>query len=93
VPYQPITSPGRVSEGRTIQVEGPKFVLERWSGREHAVTLPEGKTGWLIPVTGSGSVAGVDFKAGECVTVTGSEQVVLGDDADVLFAYSGTTRI
>ena len=68
-------------------------MLERWSGREHAVTLPEGKTGWLIPVTGSGSVAGVDFKAGECVTVTGSEQVVLGDDADVLFAYSGATRI
>lgn len=93
VPYQPIVSPGVVSEGRTIQVEGPKFVLERWSGQEHAVTLPEGRTGWLIPITGSGSVAGVAFKAGECVTVTGSETIEASADADLLFAYAGDTRI
>lgn len=93
VPYVPIVSPGVVSEGRTIQVEGPKFVLERWTGGTHGVTLPEGRTGWLIPITGSGSVAGVAFKAGECVTVTGSETIESSADADMLFAYPGTTRI
>ena len=92
-PYVPIAPPVEVETGRTIMVEGPKFVLERWSGQEHAVTLPEGRTGWLIPITGSGSVAGVAFKAGECVTVTGSERIEASDDADLLFAYAGDTRI
>ena len=66
---------------------------ERWKGGEHVVNLPEGRTGWVIPITGSGSVADVAFKAGECVTVTGSESIETSADADVLFAYSGTTRI
>ena len=93
VPYHPITSPGDAGEGRYIQVEGPKFVLERWRPGEHRVSLPEGKTGWLVPITGSGEVAGVGWKAGQCVTVTGDEVVHAGDDADVLFAYSGTRRM
>ncbi|KQU58042.1 phosphoheptose isomerase [Sphingomonas sp. Leaf339] len=92
-PYQPIVSPGPVGEHRTILVEGPKFVLERWTGGEHAVTLPEGKTAWIVPIAGSGEVAGVAFKAGECVTMTGSETITAGADADYLFAYPGTTRV
>ncbi|WP_267395094.1 MULTISPECIES: class I mannose-6-phosphate isomerase [unclassified Sphingomonas] len=92
-PYQPITSPGVVSDDRKILVEGPKFVLERWTAGTHAVALPEGKTAWIVPITGSGDVGGVAFKAGECVTVTGSETVTTSADADVLFAYPGVTRI
>ncbi|HEU0066133.1 MAG TPA: class I mannose-6-phosphate isomerase [Sphingomonas sp.] len=91
--YRPITSPGPVADGRTILVEGPKFVLERWSGGDHTVALPEGTTGWLVPITGSGNVAGVAWKAGECVTVTGSETISAGADADMLFAYPGVRRI
>lgn len=92
-PYQPIPSPGPAGEGRTILTEGPKFVLERWSGGERHVALPEGTTGWLVPITGKGAVAGVDWQAGECVTVEGSETVTTSADADVLFAYPGTQRI
>lgn len=92
-PYVPVAPPLEIETGRTIMVEGPKFVLERWKGGEHVVNLPAGKTGWVIPITGSGSVADVAFKAGECVTVTGSESVETSADADVLFAYPGTTRI
>ncbi len=91
-PYRPIASPGEVEPGRTIQVEGPKFVLERWTGGR-SVALPEGTTGWLVPIKGSGSVAGVDWQAGECVTVTGSETIEASGDADLLFAYPGTARI
>jgi mannose-6-phosphate isomerase len=91
-PYRPITSPGPAGDGRTILVEGPKFVLERWSaGRD--VTLPVGTTGWLVPVKGEGEVAGVPFHEGECVTVTGSERVTAGEGADLLFAYPGTARV
>ncbi|MFG6281589.1 phosphoheptose isomerase [Sphingomonas sp. S6] len=92
-PYQPIVSPGAAGEGRDILVEGPKFVLERWTGGDHQVALKDGQTGWLVPIRGSGEVAGVAFKAGECVTVTGSETITSSTDADLLFAYPGTQRI
>ena len=92
-PYTPIVSPGAAGEGRFVQVEGPKFVLERWAGGEHPVKLPEGKTGWLVPIRGSGEVAGTAWRAGECVTVTGEEVVKANGDADLLFAYPGTARM
>ena len=38
-------------------------------------------------------MAGVAFKAGECVTVTGSETITSSADADLLFAYPGTQRL
>ena len=93
VPYRPIVSPGAAGERRFIQVEGPKFVLERWTGGDHAVALPAGTTGWLVPVTGSGEVGGVPFHAGQCVTVQGDERVAASDDAVMLFAYPGTRRM
>ena len=92
-PYVPITSPGQVAPDRRILVEGPRFVLERWPGGDHAIALPEGKTGWLVPITGEGEVAGVAFKAGECATMTGSETVSTSADADLLFAYPLAKRI
>ncbi len=91
-PYRPVAPPREVQPGRTILVEGPKFVLERWTaGRE--VALPEGTTGWLVPIKGDGSVAGVDFAAGECVTVSGVETIAAAGEADLLFAYPGTQRL
>lgn len=93
VPYVPIVSPGEVAKDRVILVEGPKFVLERWAGGSHDVALPEGTTGWLVPIKGAGTVAGVAFAAGECATVTGSEKIAASGDADMLFAYPGTERI
>ena len=92
-PYRPIVAPGAAAEGRSIQVEGPKFVLERWRGGERPVKLPAGKTGWLVPIKGVGQVAGVAWRAGECVSVTGDEVVTAGADADLLFAYPGTERM
>ena len=92
-PYRAIVSPGAAGAGRYVQVEGPKFVLERWAGGDHPVALPEGKTGWLVPITGSGEDAGVAFAAGQCVTVEGDETVHASADADLLFAYPGTTRM
>jgi mannose-6-phosphate isomerase len=92
-PYRAITAPGAAGEGREVKVEGPKFVLERWTGGKRNVALPEDGTGWLVVITGSGEVAGVSFQAGDCVTVTGAEMVQASADADLLFAYPGTERI
>jgi mannose-6-phosphate isomerase len=92
-PYADYPSPGEVAPGRTILVEGPKFVLERWTGGAREIALPEGTTGWLVPIRGEGVVAGVEWKAGECVTVTGHEQLHASNDADLLFAYPGQRRL
>ena len=92
-PYRRVPSPGMVDLHRTILVEGPKFVLERWSSGTHAVALPDDRTAWIIPVTGSASVAGIEVAAGGCATMTGAETVTTSADADVLVAYPGTTRV
>lgn len=92
-PYVAPPMPGEVTPGRTILVEGPKFVLERWGGGDREIALPAGKTGWLVPIRGEGVVGGVAWKAGECVTVEGAERLHASADADMLFAYTGTTRI
>ncbi|KQT31760.1 phosphoheptose isomerase [Sphingomonas sp. Leaf412] len=92
-PWTPPSAPGEVAPGRTILVEGPKFVLERWGGGDRAIDLPEGKQGWLVPIRGHGVVAGVAWKAGECVLVTGPEALHASVDADLLFAYVGERRM
>ena len=92
-PYTPIASPGDAGAGRYLQVEGPKFVLERWTGGKRPVKLPAGKTGWLVPIKGAGEVAGVAWAAGQCVTVTGEEKVTASGAAALLFAYPGAERM
>ncbi len=92
-PYVAPPQPGEVAPGRKILVEGPKFVLERWTGGKRDIVLPAGKTGWLVPIRGDGVVAGVAWKAGECVTVTGHEKLHASEDADLLFAYPGDRRL
>ena len=93
VPFVPHPMPGKVAEGRTILVEGPKFVLERWEGGARGVTLPEGVTGWLVPLKGEGSADGIAFRAGECLTFEGTTQLEAAPGSDLLFAYPGAGRI
>ncbi len=93
VPFAPHPMPGKVAEGRTILVEGPKFVLERWPGGSRVIALPEGVEGWLIPVAGEGSVDGVAWRAGECLSVTGKAALDAAQGSDLLFAYPGDRRI
>ena len=92
-PFVPQPAPGRVADDREILVEGPKFVLERWPAGHQRFALPEGATGWLVPVSGEGSVDGVAFQAGECVALSGACELHAGDGSDLLLAYPGTRRI
>lgn len=93
VPFVAPPAPGTVAEGRTILVEGPKFVLERWGGGARGVTLPDGVTGWLVPITGAGTADGVAWKAGECLTLAGSSAIEASAESDLLFAYPGNARV
>ncbi len=93
VPFVPHPMPGAIAPNRTILVEGPKFVLERWEGGKRSFTLPEGTTGWLIPVKGEGVVDGIAFKAGECLTLEGAVALHAEVGSDLLFAYPGDARV
>lgn len=93
VPFVPHPMPGDVGNGRDILVEGPKFVLERWQAGSREVAMPEGITGWLVALTGGGTIGGTAFRAGQCLTVTGEARLEADEGSDLLFAYPGDTRI
>ncbi len=88
-PFAAPPAPGRIADDRTILVDGPKFVLERWTGGDRSVTVPGGVKGWFVPVTGSGTADGVAWAAGDCLTFEGTVTLHAGADADLLFAYPG----
>ncbi len=78
----------RAGPGRTILARGGKFVLERWTWPgERAISLPRGVPAWFVPVTGSGSIDGAAWRAGECWMIEAEARIGLGENADVLFAY------
>jgi len=93
VPFVPLPEPGRVSDDRIILAEGPKFVIERWPGGHRVVTLPEGMTGWFVPLAGEGVADGVAWRAGECLTLEGRVEIGASEDSDLLLAYPGDKRI
>lgn len=93
VPYIAYPGPGKIDSDRTLLCEGPKFVLERWSGGDRVATLGEGSTGWFVPIAGTGVVDGVAWQAGECLMLTGSCHISASSDSDMLFAYPGNQRI
>lgn len=83
-----------VAPGRTILAEGPKFVLERWRLEGDAViALPAGMPGWFVPVTGSGTIGGAGWRAGETWSVQGSAGLAIGPASDILFAYPRSGRL
>ncbi|MDJ0276509.1 class I mannose-6-phosphate isomerase [Sphingomonas sp. 2R-10] len=88
-PFVAPEAPGRIAADRAILVDGPKFVLERWTGGERTVTVPAGVRGWFVPVTGSGSADGTGWAAGDCLTFEGEVRLQSSEDADLLFAYPG----
>ena len=94
VPFVAPPIPGDIAPGRAILCEGGKFVLERWSwDGSRSVTLREGVPGWLVPVTGGGTIDGADFGAGECWAVEGTTVIASAAEADLLFAYPGSDRL
>lgn len=92
-PYVPYASPGRVADGRTILVEGPKFVLERLGGGARRLSLPDDTTAWLIPVSGGGVIDNIPFRAGEGLTLAGTVRIDADASADLLLAYPGDRRL
>ena len=93
VPFVPLPTPAADGADRQVLAEGPKFVVERFAGGHRVVDLPEGVTGWFVPVAGAGVVDGVAWKAGECLTLTGRCEIAAEAGSDLLLAYPGNKRI
>ena len=92
-PFVPLPTPAADGKDRQILAEGPKFVVERFAGGHRVVDLPEGVTGWFVPVTGAGTADGVAWKAGECLTLAGRCEITADAGSDLLLAYPGDKRI
>ena len=92
VPFVAPPAPPPATAGRDIVCEGGKFVMERWSwSGERRVVLPEGVAGWFVPVTGSGTIDGAAFSAGECWLI--DDAATIAPTAGIsLFAYPQPLR-
>ena len=80
------------SDRRTILIEGPQFVLERWSAGTHDAG-PGDRPGWFIPIGGGGTIDGQAWRGGECWMTQGKTRIVLNPGGDALFAYPGTEAL
>lgn len=90
VPFVGHTDPHVVADGRQVYFDGPKFVLERWSGGGAARVLPAaGRPVWIAPLAGSVSNASTSIGSGEVGHVDDASDVHVSDDADLLVAYPG----
>jgi len=92
-PFEVRLNPVPVNASRTLLVQGPKFVMERWSGGDHSVVMGDAGPGWFIPIAGSGRIDAQDWHAGECWLVTDRSDISVSDGGDALFAYSGSMPI
>lgn len=87
VPYVAPYKAHAISEGRTILADGPKFVLERWTGAGRGTLKSDGRSLWLVPLSGAGEIDGGALEAGGVWLVDGETTLALGDDGDMLVAY------
>jgi mannose-6-phosphate isomerase len=87
-PFEMVDTGHEVASDQKILCEGGKFVMERWSwsGRR-TISMPDSVPGWLIPISGGGTIDGARFAAGECWMVDGVVAVTANAGSDLLFAY------
>lgn len=90
VPYVAPHVSQRLTEGRLVLCDGPKFVLERWSMSGGGKLSPApGRPIWVAPVKGGGSLGVEKLSAGEVWLADEATTITLQPGSDVLIAYPG----
>jgi mannose-6-phosphate isomerase len=89
VPYVAPYKAHAIAEGRKILADGPKFVLERWTGGGSGTLTSDGRPLWLVPLSGSGTIDGGALEAGGVWLADGATPLALDADSDMLVAYPG----
>ncbi len=83
------TQPEIFSPGISILTQGGKFVVEKWEGPLSFTSPSSVKQGWVIPLSVGAILDRCYAGVGECWMISRAVDVVLKDDARVLFAYPG----
>ena len=89
-PYVAPFAPYELTPGREILVDGPAFVLERWTvaaGGRLAATAA--RPVWMIPVSGGGLIDGEPLAAPAVWMVEDQSRVRIDQGSEILFAYPG----
>lgn len=85
-PYEAV-EPRRLSASREVLVAGPRFTIERLTGKaEETVRATSADPVWILPVEGACIVEGVARPAGTVMVAEDSLMVTLGDADRVLVA-------
>ncbi|WP_404710794.1 class I mannose-6-phosphate isomerase [Sphingomonas sp. MMS24-J13] len=87
VPYVAPYKAHEIAEGRAILADGPAFVLERWTKAGSGTLKGDGRPMWLVPITGTGTIDGQTWQAGEAWMAEGESALTLDEGADLLVAY------
>ena len=89
----PYVAPNRVEEvapGRMRLVDGPAFVLERWTGKRSVTARGSAdRPVWLVPVAGAARADGQAMNAGTVWRADARVALELDSDADLLLATPG----
>lgn len=86
-PWSPQKPPRDAGAGRTVHVEGGRFVLERWAG-ERSVLLDDSVT--LVAIRDSGALEGRPLNAASVWMTDGRARLETEAGADLLVAYPGS---
>ena len=90
VPFATPTHAETLGDEREILVQGHKFLVERWRwhGQKHA-SLSAGVGAWLVPVSGSGTIDGMAWRAGECWWFESGCNLECNPGSEVLLCHMG----
>lgn len=89
VPYVAPFVPLEASRGRQILADGPAFVLEHWAKSGRGTLKGDGRTIWLVPLKGGGTVDDKPFTAGENWLIEGEVDFAVDEGSELLLAYPG----
>lgn len=89
-PFQPLPVAASTMPERILLATGPKFVIEHWRDANGTLSLPDGVSGWVVPVSGHGVIDGVNWSAGDCLLVSGHVSLSGSSGAEIIVAYPGS---
>lgn len=94
VPFATPTHAETLGHEREILVQGHKFVVERWRWHgQKRVSLPAGVSAWLVPVSGSGTIDAMPWRAGECWSFDSRCTLACDPGSEMLLCHIGEKSV
>jgi mannose-6-phosphate isomerase len=78
-----------IDESRSVLIEGPKFIVERWRAGRASLLADKSTPLWLIPLSGPASANGQELAQPSVWIAECSVALEVGTGGDLLVAYEG----